>query len=120
MYSRPDRKLIVNSQEITHQNKIQNGLLFFYETIFRNTSANTLENCESFLNEVSVPKLNYEDAIICEGDLNKTELLKVLKSMQNNKTPGNDGLTKEFYETFWNEIKNPFVNSIMKAREKRN
>ena len=23
-----------------------------------------------------------------------------LKSMQNNKTTGNDGLTKEFYETF--------------------
>ena len=25
--------------------------------------------------------------------------------MENNKTPGTDGLTKEFYETFWNEIK---------------
>ena len=25
--------------------------------------------------------------------------------MQNNKSPGNDRLTKEFYETFWNERK---------------
>ena len=39
--------------------------------------------------------------------------------MQNNKSPGNDGLTKEFYEMFWNEIKNPFMNSIMEAREKK-
>ena len=39
--------------------------------------------------------------------------------MQNNKSPGNDGLTKEFYETFWNEIKHPFMNSIMEAREKK-
>ena len=78
-----------------------------------------LKTCESFLNEVFVPKLNYEDAIICEGDLNELELLKALKSMQNNKSPGNDGLTKEFYETFWNEIKNPFMNSIMEAREKK-
>ena len=38
--------------------------------------------------------------------------------MQNNKSPGNDGLTKEFYETFQNEIKNSFENSIMEAREK--
>ena len=113
------RKLIVNNQEFTHQNKIQNELLFFYETLFKNTSANTSEDCESFLNEVSVPKLNYEDAIICEGDLNELELLKALKSMQNNKSQGDDRLTKEFYEKFWNEIKNPFMNSIMKAREKK-
>ena len=46
-------------------------------------------------------------------------MLKALKSMQNNKYPGNDGLTKEFYETFWNEIKNPFMNSVMEAREKK-
>ena len=25
--------------------------------------------------------------------------------MKNNKTPNNDGLTKEFYETFWDELK---------------
>ena len=88
------RKRIVNDQEITDQKKIQNKLLFFYETLFRNTSANTSEDCESFLNEVFVPKLNYEDARICEGDLNELELLKALKSMQNNKSPGNDGLTR--------------------------
>ena len=76
------RKLIVNNQEITHQNKIQNELLFFFETLFRNTSANTSEDCESFLNDVSAPKLNYEGAIICAGDLNELELLKALKSMQ--------------------------------------
>ena len=39
--------------------------------------------------------------------------------MQNNKSPRNYGLTKEFYETFWNEIKHPYMNSIMEAREKK-
>ena len=39
--------------------------------------------------------------------------------MQNNKSPGNDGLTKEFYKTFWNEMKYLFMNSIMEAREKK-
>ena len=28
-----------------------------------------------------------------------------MKNMQNNKSPRNDGLTKEFYEGFWDEIK---------------
>ena len=93
-------KLIVNNQEITHQNKIQNELLFFHETLFRNTSTNTSEDCERFLDKVSVPKLNYEDARICEVKLSELELLKGLKSMQNNKSSGNDGLIKEFCETF--------------------
>ena len=26
--------------------------------------------------------------------------------MQNDKSPGNNGLTKEFYESFWDELKN--------------
>ena len=42
--------------------------------------------------------------------INELELLKALKSMQNNKSPGNEELTKEFYEMFWSEIKHPFMN----------
>ena len=33
----------------------------------------------------------------------------------NNKSPGNDGVSKEFYECFWNEMKKPFLASIHKA-----
>ena len=37
---------------------------------------------------------------LCENDLIEDELLISLKSMKNNKTPGgNDGLTKEIYES---------------------
>ena len=35
--------------------------------------------------------------------------------MPNNKSPGNDGLTKEFYETFWEEIEIPLCDSITKS-----
>ena len=35
--------------------------------------------------------------------------------MPNNKSRGNDGLTKEFYENFWDEIKLPLCNSIAKS-----
>ena len=35
--------------------------------------------------------------------------------MKNNKTPGNDWLTKEFYKPFWNELKTPLMKSINQA-----
>ena len=39
--------------------------------------------------------------------------------MENNKSPGNDGLTKEFYVFFWDEIKELFINSSRTALEKK-
>ena len=38
--------------------------------------------------------------------------------MQNDKSPGNDSLTKDIYETFWNELKEIFVDSVLEAKEK--
>ena len=39
--------------------------------------------------------------------------------MQNNKSPGNDGLTKEFYEMFWNEIKTLSWIRLWKQEKKK-
>ena len=42
----------------------------------------------------------------------KTDLFDSMEILKNNNTPGNDGLTKEFYETFWYELKTPLIESI--------
>ena len=38
--------------------------------------------------------------------------------MPSNKSPGNDGLSKEFFETFWEEIKDVYINSLKQAKIK--
>ena len=35
--------------------------------------------------------------------------------MKNDKSPENDGITKEFYEFFWDDIKNSLSDSIKKS-----
>ena len=35
--------------------------------------------------------------------------------MENDKTPGNDGLSKEFYGVFWDDVKCPLLASINDA-----
>ena len=42
-----------------------------------------------------------------------------MKSMENDKSPGDNGLTKEFYETFWDDIKASFISSIKQATERK-
>ena len=41
-----------------------------------------------------------------------------MRSMAQEKAPGNDGLTKEFYSCFWEELKEPFVTSIRATKHK--
>ena len=43
-------------------------------------------------------------------------MVDALKSFSNNNSPGNDGLTKEFYKAFWSELKEPFMNSNSQSK----
>ena len=70
------------------------------------------------MDNISLPEINNEFFKLCENYLTEDEILISLKSMQNNKTPGNDGSTNEFYETFWNEIKYVFLKSLKQAKGK--
>ena len=53
----------------------------------------------SFLSHINIQKLSQDKPKPCEKNLTKKDLHDSLKNMQNDKSPGNDRLTKEFYET---------------------
>jgi hypothetical protein len=82
----------------------------FYETLYSNQTEKTIEETTQYLSQIQVPKLSEEDQLSCEGDIRFEECVKALKSFKNNKTPGNDGLTIEFYRTFW-----PIIGKICVA-----
>ena len=68
---------------------------------------------------VNIPIFTEKQSQTFEGPTIGFELLNGLKSMSINNSPGNDGLTKEFYETFWEKIKIPVCNSITKSHQNR-
>ena len=72
-----------------------------------------------FLRHLNIPKLSEDKLKFFEKDLTEKDLYDSLKSMQNYKFPSNDGLTKEFHETFWNERKEIFADSVLETKEKR-
>ena len=56
----------------------------------------------SFINDLTdVPYLAEEKRNVCEGILRYDECFNVLQTFQKNKSPGNYGLTAEFYLAFW-------------------
>ena len=63
-----------------------------------------------------MPKLSNIQKDSCKGTLDEKEIFEAVKSFQNNKS-GNDGLTKEFYIAFWEEIKKPFMYSISESKK---
>ena len=49
-----------------------------------------------------------------EGELTESEVKHVLNKTENNKVPGNDGFTKEFFRTFWLKSKAHFSLHLSK------
>ena len=49
---------------------------------------------------MSFPKLDENQFLKCKDAITESEILKALFSMDNDKLPGNDGITKKLYIKF--------------------
>ena len=63
-----------------------------------------LEEMDRFLEKFNLPRLNQEEIEIMENPIIITETEAVIKNLPKNKSPGPDGFTGEFYETFREEL----------------
>ena len=111
------RKVISNEQEITYISKINNHILQFYQNLFKEKQSTSENRFNSLLNDLNIPSLNSEEMLSCEGNLTEQEIYKSLTNFKNNKSPGNDGLTKEFYCCFWNDIEDIFMKSLCESKK---
>ena len=55
------------------------------------------EDFQLFLGNKQLKKLCKEENVSCEGLLTYDECERVVSSLENNESPGSDGLTSEFY-----------------------
>jgi hypothetical protein len=51
-----------------------------------------------------IPKLNENQKQSLEGEISLPELTSALKRMKNNKSPGADGFTADFFKFFWIDV----------------
>ena len=59
---------------------------------------------DKFLEKYNLPRLNQDEIEKMNGPTTRTEIETVVKKIPTNKSPGPDGFTGEFYQTFREEL----------------
>ena len=80
----------------------------FYENFFKKNVSKSDSEKKLFLNSIASPNLTSKSFDICESEITEKGLISALESM--------DGLTKEFYEHFWDDLKFYFINSLKQSK----
>ena len=79
--------------------EIQRIIRDYYEQLQGNKIHN-LEKIDRFLEKFNLPRPNQEEKEILNNPVADTEVEAVIKNLPKNKSPGPDGFTGEFYQTF--------------------
>ena len=75
-----------------------------------------LEEMDRFSEKFNLPRLNQEETEIMNNPITSTEIEAVIKNLPKNKSPGPDGFTGAFYQTFREELMPVLLNSFKNCR----
>ena len=94
------------------QGEIKAHVRNFYERLYSSipTDQNSLETILS-----NLPRLEPEESENLDAPLTLDEITTAVKQLGNNKSPGLDGLSSEFYLTFWPLLKNDLLSVLQYA-----
>ena len=83
--------------------EIQSIIREYYKQLYANKMDN-LEQMDKFLERYNLPRLNQEEIENMNRPITNNEIETVIKNRPTNQSPGPDGFTSEFYQTFREEL----------------
>ena len=87
----------------TDATEIQRIMRDYYKQLYPNKMDN-LEEIDKFLEKYNLLRLNQEEIENINRPITSTEMETVIKNLPTNKSPGTDGFTGKFYQTFRGEL----------------
>ena len=102
-----DGKVITDQTEILKETKQ------FYKTLYsdRDHVLNDIDLEKEFDN-IEIPKLSNIEAESMTGKITMTEAAFALKLMKNNRSPGSDGFSADFFKVFWGKLGHFVIRAI--------
>ena len=88
----------------------------YYKQLYANKMDN-LEEIDKFLKKQNLPRLNQEETENINRPITTTEIETVIKNLPANKSPGPDGFTGEFHQTFREELTPVFLKFFQNIAE---
>ena len=98
-----------NDQKIIDQDTILIKLKEFYEELYKEKDHRNNIEYDPEINPIQITEQENETL---EQPITKEELEKALGKMKNNKSPGLDRYSAEFYKKFWPQIGDFFLNAV--------
>lgn len=103
-----------NGEIITEQVTVLEEVSSFYKHLYSSSDNTHIQhlNLSEYLKNYDIPKLSKLESDHLEGEITYKEAGNTLKLMKNNKSPGSDGFTTEFFKCFWGKLGNFVVRSL--------
>ena len=99
---------------IFDQEDISGHVVKFYQNLFKSSNP-CVGGIKNYIDSAGLPKINQQLHDDLERPFSAGELDIIVTKLKNNKSPGWDGLSSEFYKTFWPDIRDILFNSLQEA-----
>ena len=114
-----DRKTITklnrNNKLVTTQTEILKELTDYFSNLYKNAipqSTSRQVQLSSYIESAHLPKIQHDQRHSGDTIISAEECKIAIDQLSCNKSPGFDGFSVEFYQAFWSDIKDIFLDCI--------